>query len=146
MTSPPAPTTVATKFSDIQNILDAILAKSTWAQGKQPPLKPPPHGAFWRQTGNYDQDYTAFTTGNVPHVGIPIMNTTAGQELQSNFFVILTDPNGLEDEAISQMPGGVPGGPFITDQGYELSVNGTTMTGQQIQQVLSDWLTNQFPK
>jgi hypothetical protein len=145
MTNQPAPTTTTTKFSDVQNILDAILAKSTWAQGMQPPLKPPPHGAFWRQTGNYDRDYTLFTTGTVPHVGIPIMNTTAGQELQSNFFVILTNTNGLEDEGISQMPGG-PGGPFITDAGYEVSVGGTTMTGQEIQQVLSGWLTGGFPK
>ena len=145
MTTQPAPTTTTTKFSDIQKILDAILAKSTWAQGQQPPLKPPPHGAFWRQTGNYDQDYTLFTTGNVPHVGIPIMNTTAGQELQSNFLVILTNPNGLEDEGISQMPGG-PGGPFITDTDYEVSVDGTTMTGQEIGQVLADWLTGRFPK
>jgi hypothetical protein len=136
---------MATKFSDVQNILDAVLAKSTWAQSTQPPLNPQPHGPFWRQTGNYDQDYALFTTGNVPNVGIPIMNTSAGQELQSNFYVILTNPNGLQNEGIPQMPGG-PGGPFITDSGYQVDVNGTTMTGQQIQQALSGWLTGGFPK
>jgi hypothetical protein len=136
---------MTTRFSDIQNMLDAILAKSTWAQGMQPPLNPQPHGTFWRQTGSYDQDYTLFTTGNVPNVGIPIMNTTAGQELQSNFYVILTNTNGLENEGIPQMPGGA-GGPFITDPGYQVEVNGTAMTGQQIQQAISDWLTGGFPK
>ena len=136
---------MATKFSDVQNILDAVLAKSTWAQGLTPPLNPQPHGAFWRQTGDYGQDYTLFTTGNVPNVGIPIMNTAAGQELQSNFYVILTNPNGLESEGIPQMPAG-QGGPYITDKGYQVEVNGTKMTGQQIQQALSDWLTGGFPK
>ena len=42
---------MAVTFSDVQNILDAILTKSAWAQGQPPPLNPPPHGAFWRQTG-----------------------------------------------------------------------------------------------
>lgn len=134
---------MATKFSDVQNILDAVLAKSNWAQGMQPPLNPRPHGVFWRQTGNYDQDYTLFTTGNVPNVGIPIMNTAAGQELQSNFYVILTNSDGVD--GIPQMPGG-PGGPYITDAGYKVNVKGTTMTGQQIQQALSGWLTGGFTK
>jgi hypothetical protein len=133
------------KFSDIQDILDAILAKSAWAQGKPPPLNPQPHSAFWRQTGDYDNDYQLFTTGNVPNVGIPIMNTTNGQELTSNFYVILSDPNGLPNLGIPQMPAG-PGGPYITDPGYQVSVNNTTMTGQQIQQALVQWLTTGFPK
>jgi hypothetical protein len=136
---------MATKFSDVQNILDAVLANSTWAQGMQPPLNPSPHGTFWRQTGDYGNDYTLFTTGTVPSVGIPIMNTTKGQELQSNFYVILTNPDGLTSEGIPQMPGG-QGGPYITDSGYQVEVNGTKMTGQQIQQALSDWLTGGFPK
>jgi hypothetical protein len=136
---------MAITFADVQDMLDAVLAKSTWAQGEMPPLNPQPHGAFWRQTGNYDQDYTAFTTGDVPNIGIPIMNTTPGQELQSNFFVILTNPNGLPNDGIPQMPGG-PGGPFITDSGYQVDVKGTTMTGQQIQNALAGWLTGGFPK
>jgi hypothetical protein len=136
---------MAITFADVQNMLDAILSKSTWAQGKNPPLNPQPHGAFWRQAGDYDQDYTLFTTGDVPNVGIPIMNTTPGQELQSNFFMILTNPNGLPDEGLPQMPGG-PGGPFVTDSGYQVDVNGTTMTGQQIQEALAGWLTSGFPK
>ena len=114
---------MAIKFSDVQAMLDAVLAHSDWAQGQSPPLNPQPHGAFWRQTGDYGQDYTLFTTGDVPNVGLPIMNTTPGQELTSNFFVILTDPNGLQ--GIPQMPAG---GPWITDAGYQVTVNGSSLT------------------
>src|SRR4051812_27460267 len=99
-------------FTDVQNMLDAVLANSTWAQSETPPLRPSPHSTFWRQTGDYDQDYTLFTTGTVPHVPgpLPIMNTAKGQELTSNFYVVLTDPNGLPGPGIEQMPGG-EGGP-----------------------------------
>jgi hypothetical protein len=134
---------MAVKFSDVQNILDAILANSDWAQGQPMPLHPPPHSAFWRQTGDYDVDYKRFTTGNVPNVGVPIMNRAAGKELTSNFYVILTDPYGLRNEDLEQMPAG---GPCITDPGYQVKVNGTTMTGQQIKDALAAWLTNGFPK
>ena len=99
---------MATKFSDVQNILDAVLAKSAWAQGQQPPLNPQPHGAFWRRTGDYDLDYAEFTTGNVPMVGRPIMKKDPRNELQSIFYVILTDPNGLPSEGMPQMPSGGP--------------------------------------
>lgn len=133
------------KYSDVQKMLDAVLANSTWAQGKTPPLAPQPHLVFWRQTGDYDQDHTLFTTGDVPNVGIPIMNTTPGKELTSNFYMILTNPAGLPDQGISQMPGG-PGGPFITDSGYQVTVGGTMMSGQQIQDALAQWLTHGFPK
>ncbi len=138
---------MATTFADVQNMLDAILANSNWAQGSAPPYNPLPHGVFWRQSGNYDQDYASFTTGNVPRVNppIPIMNGAAGQQLTSNFYVVLTNPNGLQAQNIEQMPGG-PGGPYITDAGYQVSVNGTMMTGQQIQAALAAWLTNGFPK
>ena len=131
------------RFSDVQDILDAVLNKSAWAQGQQPPLDPQPHGVFWRRTGDYDLDYAEFTTGNVPMVGLPIMKQDPGEGLQSIFYVLLTDPNGLQNEAIPQMPAG---GPYITDAGYQADVNDVTMTGQQIQQALAEWLTNGFPK
>ena len=124
-------------FADIQNMLDAIAAAGS------NPISNSPHAVFWRQTGNYAQDYTAFTTGDVPNVGLPIMNTAAGQELTSNFFVILTDPNGLQSQGIEQMPGG---GPYITDSGYTVTVNGNQMTGQQIIAAMKSWLTNGFPQ
>ena len=49
----------------------------------------------------------------------------------SNFYLVLTDPDGLAGPGIEQMPGGV-GGPYITDPGYKVTVNGTEMTGKQI--------------
>jgi hypothetical protein len=138
---------MATTFADVQNMLDAILANSNWAQGSAPPYNPLPHGVFWRQSGKYDQDYTFFTTQNVPGVNpaLAIMNTAGGQELTSNFYVVLTNTNGLP--GIQQMPGG-PGGPCITDTNppYQVNVNGVPMTGQQIQAALASWLTSGFPK
>jgi hypothetical protein len=120
------------RFSDVQNILDAILLNNGTPN-------PRPHGIFWRQTPDA---YTAFTTGNVPGVGIPIMNTNPGQELTSNFYVILINPNGLSSpRPIPQMPFL---GPFITDPGYQVSVGGVTMTGTDISDTLAFWLTNHF--
>jgi hypothetical protein len=71
------------------------------------------------------------------------LNTTKGSELTSTFYVILTNPDGLSDQGIEQMPAG---GPYITDVGYSVIVGGATMSGQQIQDALSSWLTNGFPK
>jgi hypothetical protein len=114
------------KFSDIQNILDAIAALN----GQ---LSSSPHGAFWRQQGDYAQQYKLFTTGPVPGVpGAQIMNQQA--PLQSDFYQMLIT---------SQMP---MGGPYITDANQTWDVNGTTMNGQQIQTALQDWLNNGYPQ
>ncbi len=69
------------------------------------------------------------------------MNTTPGQELNSNFYMILTDTNGLS--GIPQMPAG---GPWVTDPGYQVSVDGRTITGRQVRDALAEWLTHGFPK
>src|SRR5580704_7376322 len=104
---------MATIFYDIQLILDAIANRSGNIQGS-------PHRVFWRQTGNYDSDYISFTTGNVPNVGLPIIDSSNPKN--SNFFVILTSPDGLQ--GIPQMP---ESGPFITDLGYRATLpNGKT--------------------
>jgi hypothetical protein len=124
------------KFSDIQNILDAIAANDT-----QNPLSTAPHNTdsgapFWRQTGTYAQDYNLFTTGTVPNFGDPIMDSTT--PLQSLFYQMLmgTGPG-------PQMP---LGGPYITDAGYTANVDGTSMSGQDINNTLQSWLTNGFPQ
>ena len=130
-------------FSDVQLMLDAILKKSQFAQGNPNP-QPAPHRVFWRQTNQYAEDYRRFTTGNVPGVDIPIMNTAPGKELTSNFYVVLTNTNGLPNDGINQMP---DGGPFITDQGYNLALaDGRQMTGDELTASLARWLTNKFPK
>jgi hypothetical protein len=124
------------KFIDIQNILDAIAAADTGN-----PLPNAPHNTesgapFWRETGDINADYTTFTTGTVPNFGSPIMDQN--DPLNSLFLTMLlgTGPG-------AQMP---LGGPFITDNGYEVSVNGSVMSGQEIQITLEFWLQHGFPK
>ena len=128
--------TTTPKFADIQNMLDAIAANDT-----QNPLSNAPHNTdsgapFWRQTGDPNSDYKAFTTGGVPNFGDPIMDTSS--PLQSLFYQMLmgTGPG-------SQMP---LGGPYITDTGYTANVNGNTMTGQEIIAAIQAWLNNGFPQ
>jgi hypothetical protein len=124
---------MATIFADIQLILDAIANKNGNIGGS-------PHGVFWRQTGNYDSDYTSFTNGQVPGVGLPIIDFSNPKN--SNFVVILINPNGVQ--GFEQMPGG---GPFITDPGYQVTLpNRQTLTGQQIQETITNWLNNKYPK
>ncbi|MBV9125100.1 MAG: hypothetical protein JO112_17225 [Planctomycetes bacterium] len=114
------------RFYDIKAYLDVIAAKNGH-------LDRSPHGRFWG-------DYTTFTTGQVPGVGIPIMDQ--GNPLQSPFYLILTNPQGFQ--GIPQMP---PGGPFITDEGYQATLpNGTQITGAQIATNIAQWLSNQFPQ
>jgi hypothetical protein len=124
---------MATIFSDIQLILDAIAKKN----GK---IGSAPHGVFWRQTGNYDSDYTSFTTGEVPNFGLPIIDPANPKD--SNFFVILINPNGVQ--GFPQMPAK---GPFITGADYQVTLtNGQTLTGHQIQETITNWLNNKYPK
>lgn len=116
------------KFKDVQAYLDAI-AKLNGG------IDDSPHGSFWQV------DYATFTTGKVPNVpGISIMN--AQTPLQSPFFVILTNAGGFAGRP--QMPAG---GPFITDAGYQVTLaDGTQITGQQIIDNLTEWLTHGFPQ
>jgi len=115
------------KFKDVQAYLDAIAAKNGGIAAS-------PHGAFWQTV------YTTFTTGQVPNVGVPIMDTA--HPLQSPFFVILTDPNGFQ--GIPQMPAG---GPFITDRGYQVALaDGTMISGKDIIANLTDWLSHGYPQ
>jgi hypothetical protein len=124
---------MATIFADIQSILDAIAKKNGHIDDS-------PHGVFWRQTGDYDSDYTSFTTGNVPNVdSVPIIDPS--DPINSNFYVILTNSDGVQ--GFPQMPAG---GPYITDPGYQATLNGQTLTGQQIQETIANWLNNKYPK
>ena len=98
------------------------------------PIAQSPHGVWWNIS------YQDFTTGQVPNVGIPIMDTH--NPLQSAFYVILTDKNGFQ--GIPQMP---EGGPFITDAGYTTKLaDGTEITGTEIAANMKSWLENRFPE
>ncbi len=123
-------------FADIQNMLDAIAAADT-----SNPISDSPHNEdngnpFWRATGNAATDYKTFTTGQVPNFGTPIMDQT--NPMNSLFYQMLmgTGPG-------PQMP---LGGPYITDSGYSVKVNGNTMSGQDIQTSLQTWLKGGFPQ
>jgi hypothetical protein len=91
---------MATIFAGIQSILDAIANKN----GN---IAYSPRGVFWRQTGNYDSDYTSFTTGQVPNIGVPIIDPSNPKN--SNFFVILINPDGVQ--GFPQMPANGPAAP-----------------------------------
>jgi hypothetical protein len=115
-----------TRFKDIQAYLDAIAQKN----GN---LGNSPHGAFW------NADYNTFKTGQVPNLGVPIMDVN--NPLQSPFYLILITPEGFQ--GFPQMPAG---GPFITDAGYQATLaDGTQVTGDQIMRNMAEWLKNGFP-
>ena len=123
-------------FADIQAILDAIANADT-----SNPLPNAPHNTdsgapFWRETGDAKADYKTFTTGTVPNFGDPIMDQA--DPLSSLFYTMLlgTGPG-------SQMP---LDGPYITDAGYSVTVNGNVMSGQDIQTTIQTWLKGGFPQ
>jgi hypothetical protein len=125
-------------FPDIQSILDAIAAADTGE-----PLSNAPHNVnddastpFWRQTGDANSDYKAFTTGPVPGFSDPIMDQK--DPTNSIFYLML-----MGTGSGSQMP---LTGPYITDSGYSVTVNGSQMSGQDIQTTLQTWLKNGFPQ
>ena len=136
------------RYADILAYLDAIMSIEHGDIEKKSP-----HLVFWHnppKKGGGPLSYHDFTTGNVPgleDVGlptIPIMDTA--NPLQSAFYVILTNKNGLQFQgaSIQQMP---EKGPFITDPGYKTKLaNGTEITGQEIMDNMKSWLENHFPE
>jgi hypothetical protein len=126
------PLTSRILFPTVQVYLNAVADKAANA------IDDSPHVRFWNIP--YDQ----FINGIVPGVKckgnpVPIIDKT--DPLNSPFFVILTNANGWCRKR--QMPGG---GPFITDPGYSVTLaEGTSVTGQKIQDDLADWLAHGFP-
>jgi Ferritin-like len=136
------------RYADILAYLDAIMSIEHGDIEKKSP-----HLVFWHnppKKGGGPLSYHDFTTGNVPGLEddglptIPIMDTA--NPLQSAFYVILTNKNGLQFQgaSIQQMP---EKGPFITDPGYKTKLaNGTEITGQEIMDNMKSWLENHFPE
>jgi hypothetical protein len=121
------PTTI--RYADILNYLTAIMNKGN------NPVGDSPHGEWW-----LNLSYNDFLTGQV--LGVNIMDSN--NPLQSNFYVILTNPNGLQNQGMPQMPGG---GPFVTDAGYTATLpDNTTISGATIQANIQSWLENSFPE
>ena len=119
----------AIRYADILNYLTAIMNKET------NPISGSPHGEWWSGLS-----YNDFVSGQVPNLGVPIMNSS--NPLQSAFYVILTNTNGYQ--GMPQMP---YGGPFITDAGYSATLpDKTTISGATIQANIQSWLANGFPE
>jgi hypothetical protein len=120
-------------FPTVKAYLDAIAAQAN------NDISNSPHQSFW------DVSYNDFINGNIPHVlcnGQPIPIVNKANPLQSSFYLIITSAAGFCGKR--QMPGG---GPFVTDAGYQIQLaGGTIVTGQQIQDDISSWLTNGFPE
>jgi hypothetical protein len=113
------------RFTDVKKYLDAIADKS------KGDIDSSPHGAFWQT------DYKSFIGGTA--AGVSIIDTA--NPVNSAFYVILTKGFAGND----QMPAG-PGGPYITDPGYTVTIDGATVTGQQISDNLKTWLQNGYPE
>jgi hypothetical protein len=118
-------------YAKVQAYLDAIANKANLS------VDDAPHGAFWRVS------YQQFVAGIVPGVqckgaDIPLINT--GTPLDTAFRVILAGDFCNK----GQMP---DGGPFVTDNGYSITLgDGTQVTGQQILDDIDSWLRNGYPE
>jgi hypothetical protein len=125
-------------FARLQDYLDSIVRK---AEGN---LAAAPHRRFW-------VTHEALTQRPLPRV------KCQGQEIfpvkfldgkrtqvdadNSPLYIILTDSKGFCEKP--QMP---PGGPFITDASYSLTLSdGTVVTGDQVKQDIHDWLAAGAP-
>ncbi len=123
-------------YTDIQDYLTAIM------NVENRPIAGSPHGVWWNIS------YEDFIKNDVPGVTnfstgapVPIMDTK--NPLQSAFYIILTDPNGI-DNVGPQMP---EGGPLITDPVYKTKLaSGKEITGAEIMANMMSWLENKFPK
>jgi hypothetical protein len=110
--------------------LDGIDAKGNLAADGAP------HGVFWKD-GNGDNLSLATFKGLTILGNVKIFNDVHPE--QSPLYLILQGPwNGRP-----QMP---KTGPYITDAGYSITVNGATITGNQIKADFLDWLQQEFPK
>lgn len=128
-------------FDGLKAILDAI-ADNAISDVEGPGC---PHKRFWRISR---QDFIANEVPNISHNNVTyhIKIVDLAKPGESAFFKILlgdlTVREGTNSWAIPQMP---ENGPFITDPGYVVSVNGVNKTAAQIQTDISDWLTNGMP-
>ncbi|WP_026603637.1 hypothetical protein [Methylomonas sp. 11b] len=99
-----------------------------------------PHDRFWK-----DLSREQFVNGTVPNVhchgaDIPIIDHE--NPANSSFFLVLKANAAFCNKA--QMP---RGGPWITDEGYAITLlDGSQVSGQQIQDDIIDWLLNGFPE
>lgn len=134
-------------YSKVIAYLDAVADK---ANNENPNRKTEnaPHKRFWRKDGAINGvvlTHDEFVNGTVPGnaqvlcqgARIPIIDHA--NPAKSPFFLVLTDVNSFCGKG--RMP---KGGPFITNPGYTVMVDGVQVTGDQIKNDLLNWLQNGF--
>jgi hypothetical protein len=121
-------------FARLQDYLDSIVRK---AQGN---LSGSPHKRFWTtHDGLTKQPLPRVKCQDQPIFAVKFLDQKMTQVDADNspLYLILTDRNGFCGK--EEMP---PGGPFIIDDDYSLTLtDGTTVvTGDQVKQDIHDWL------
>jgi hypothetical protein len=126
-------------YNDVQNYLEAIADTGDIASS--------PHKSFWRRS------YSAFVSGLVPDIlddnGNPFSISIFNQNdpINSPFFKVLMGATTFTNGPISLLVPHMPEfGHFITEDAFMFSVNGTPVSGKQIREDLTEWLTNGFPE
>lgn len=142
-----------TNYSDIIMYLEAIAT----ASGAVPQAQ---HQYWWRldptgMSGTTALPYDKFIRGMVNGISpaVPIIGTDSQQTnpLQSTFYLLLTTVGGNYDPGGNYYPQMPQGGPYLTDTvppfstGVKLA-DGTTITGAQIIQNMTEWLGNGYPE
>jgi hypothetical protein len=97
-----------------------------------------PHGVFWKDPAGNNLPLTTFKSLSITIPGGPVKIFNDAQYDQSPLYLILLGPwNGRP-----QMP---KTGPFITDPGYSVPVDGNAVSGTQIKDDFLAWLKQEFP-
>jgi hypothetical protein len=97
-----------------------------------------PHGVFWKDAAGNNLPLATFKSLSITVPNGPVQIFNPAQYDQSPLYLILLGPwNGRP-----QMP---KTGPYITDAGYSVTVDGNAVTGAQIQADFLAWLKQQFP-
>jgi hypothetical protein len=105
-------------YETIQKYLDAIDNNATLSASGAP------HGKFWKDSRGNNLTLTAFKSFANPD--------------QSPLYLILIGPWCNKP----QMP---KTGPFITDPGYTVTIDGAPVTGDQIKAAFLTWIKQEFP-
>jgi hypothetical protein len=122
-------------YETIQKYLDAIDNNATLSASGAP------HGKFWKDSRGNNLTLTAFKSLAIPNVncnGSPVTAFNPANPDQSPLYLILIGPWCNKP----QMP---KTGPFITDPGYTVTIDGAPVTGDQIKAAFLTWIKQEFP-
>ena len=123
---------MAVAYETIIKYLDAIDLKGRLSADGAP------HGKFWKDANDNILPVATFKGLSITVPNGPVTIFNAAQYDQSPLYLILIGPwNGRP-----QMP---KTGPFITDNGYSVTIDGSAVPGTQIQADLLAWIKQEFP-